>query len=408
MHLAAEEVIRIEPAEHQVGVGHGGFGAAEAVADRPGLRAGTARSDLHQSGRRLDPRDRSAARADLDHVDDRHFQRQSGALDEAAHAPGLEIELVMRRTVLHQAHLGGGPAHVERDHAVEPGEARQERGRHGAGRRAGLDHADRKVLGLLHRRDAAARQHHIEPARESDVRQPHLEPVEIAPHQRLHIGVGAGRAGALELADLGRDLARQGQRQVRVRAAHNPGGTPFMRGIPVGVHERDRDRLDAVALDHLARNRGNRLLVEGHEKLALEIHPLADLAPPVARHQGRGRFEEQVVEVVAGLAADLDHVAKSLGGDQADGRAGALDHRVGHQRGAVHDAVQLGSRNIRLAQDARDAGDDCLARIVRRREQLAGMDEIAARIVQHEIGEGAADIDADADSACGHGGYLVP
>jgi hypothetical protein len=315
---------------------------------------------------------------------------------------------VIRRAVLHQAHLGGGPAHVERDDPIEPGEARQEGSRHGAGRRPGLDHSDGKVLRLLHRRDAAARQHHIEPAREPDFRKARLEPVQIAPHQRLHIGVGAGRAGALELADLGRDLAGQGQRHIRIRASHDLGGAPFMRGIAVGVHERDRDRLDAVALDHLAHDRGDRLLVEPHQDLALEIHALPDLAPAMARHQGRRRFEKQVVEVVTGLAPDLDHVAKARGGDQADGRAGALDHRIGDQRGAVHDAVHFGSRNIRLPQYARDAGDDRFARVVRRREQLAGMHEIAARIVQHEIGECAADIDADADSACGHGGYLVP
>ena len=48
-----------------------------------------------------------------------------------------------------------------------------------------------------------------------------------------------------------------------------------------------------------------------------------------------------------------------------------------------------------LAEQAFDAGDDGLARIVGRGQQLAGVDEVAPRIVQHEIGEGAADIDAE-------------
>jgi hypothetical protein len=42
--------------------------------------------------------------------------------------------------------------------------------------------------------------------------------------------------------------------------------------------------------------------------------------------------------------------------------------------------------------------------IVGRRQALAGGDEVARRVVQHEVGEGAADIDADAGGAgrCGH------
>ena len=37
-HLAAEETIGAEPAEHEIGVGDGRLGAAVAVADRPRLR----------------------------------------------------------------------------------------------------------------------------------------------------------------------------------------------------------------------------------------------------------------------------------------------------------------------------------------------------------------------------------
>jgi hypothetical protein len=38
-HLAAEEVVRINPAQHDVGIGHRRLGPAATVSDRPGLRA---------------------------------------------------------------------------------------------------------------------------------------------------------------------------------------------------------------------------------------------------------------------------------------------------------------------------------------------------------------------------------
>ena len=45
LHLAAEEAVGAEPAEHQVGVGDGRLGAAQAVADRAGRGAGAFRPD---------------------------------------------------------------------------------------------------------------------------------------------------------------------------------------------------------------------------------------------------------------------------------------------------------------------------------------------------------------------------
>ena len=46
--LAAEEVVGVEPAEHDVGVGHGRLGAAAPVADRPGIGARALRPDAQQ------------------------------------------------------------------------------------------------------------------------------------------------------------------------------------------------------------------------------------------------------------------------------------------------------------------------------------------------------------------------
>ncbi len=88
-HAAARERRRIDAAEHEIGVGHGRLAAAAAVADRAGLRAGAVGPDRDAS-ERVDPRDRAAAGADLDHLDHRNAQRQAAALEEAIDARHLE------------------------------------------------------------------------------------------------------------------------------------------------------------------------------------------------------------------------------------------------------------------------------------------------------------------------------
>ena len=58
--LSAQEVVRVEPAEDQIGVGRGGLGATFAVADWSGIGAGATGTDLQQSTL-VDPGDAAAA-----------------------------------------------------------------------------------------------------------------------------------------------------------------------------------------------------------------------------------------------------------------------------------------------------------------------------------------------------------
>ena len=76
--LAAEEVVRVEVAEHEVGVGDRRLVAAVAVAGRARHRAGAFRPDMqHAAG--VDPRDRAAAGADAGDVE--ALQRDAVAAD---------------------------------------------------------------------------------------------------------------------------------------------------------------------------------------------------------------------------------------------------------------------------------------------------------------------------------------
>ena len=67
-HLAAQEVVRVQVAQHQVRVGDGGLPASEAVADGPGVGPRALRADLDQS-QVVDAGDAAAAGPDLDEVD---------------------------------------------------------------------------------------------------------------------------------------------------------------------------------------------------------------------------------------------------------------------------------------------------------------------------------------------------
>ena len=73
-HATAQEILGIEPAQQQVGVGHRQL-AARAIADRPGHRASASRSDAQRAAA-VHVGDRSAARADRVNVDHRQSHRK--------------------------------------------------------------------------------------------------------------------------------------------------------------------------------------------------------------------------------------------------------------------------------------------------------------------------------------------
>ena len=69
-HLAAEEIVGVEVAEQQVGIGDRRRRAACPVAGRPGIGARAVGTDAQQA-QRVDPGDAAAAGTDLDEVDRR-------------------------------------------------------------------------------------------------------------------------------------------------------------------------------------------------------------------------------------------------------------------------------------------------------------------------------------------------
>ena len=160
-HLAAEEEVGVEVAEHEVGVGDRGLRPAAAVTGRAGVGARGLRAAGEQP-ERVDVGERPAADADLDHVDRRRLDREAAAAREAVGARGLELVRDQRAAVLDQAQLGRRAAHVERHQVGEAVRAGELRPRQRARGGAGFEHPDRPRGGVLRGGDAAVGEHHAQ------------------------------------------------------------------------------------------------------------------------------------------------------------------------------------------------------------------------------------------------------
>ena len=376
----------------QIGVGHRGALPAAVVARWP--RAGTSalRADL-QPADPVHGGDRAAAGADLHHFDDRNPHRQAAALAEPIAAIHFEGTRLLGRAVVDQADLRRGAAHVQRHHPRQTemfGEARRE---DGAAGRARFHQPDRKLPRRLQGREAAAGRHHQKRAIDAERREPLLHVRQIARHQRLHVGVGARRGEALELADLRADVARQRDRQFRQRRGKHVAGQQFVARVGVAVQIADGHALDAL-LRQRRHQRLDRARRQRHKRFSRRVHALGHGQPPASRHQRLRAVDVHVVLLEAVLERHLEHVAVSFGRHQRRARAAPFDDRVGGQGGAVqhHAQVRRGASSLcqNLAHTFQGAGG-------RRRvgRQNLGAD-VAAGGFQHHVGEGAADVHRDA------------
>ena len=107
-----------EAPEDQIGVGYRGSGAAEAVGGRARFGAGTEGADPDLA-EHVHSGDRSAARADLDHLDHRDGDRHAAALVESVGAGHLEGLGCPGGLVLDEADLCRRTTHVVGEDGVE-------------------------------------------------------------------------------------------------------------------------------------------------------------------------------------------------------------------------------------------------------------------------------------------------
>ncbi len=164
-------------------------------------------------------------------------------------------------------------------------------------------------------------------------------------------------------------------------------------GIGVGVDEHDRQRLRALRRERFARALGDLLGVDRDAQRTVGQRALADFDREIALDDGN-EIAAQAPGARPVAAAHFQHVAKAWRRDEADPRALAFEQRVGADRRAMHDGAEVGDAAERF-----EPGEEALRLVAALRRRL-GRDEAAGRAVkQHEVGEGAADIDADQSRA---------
>ena len=160
------------------------------------------------------------------------------------------------------------------------------------------------------------------------------------------------------------------------------------------MQEADRDRLETFVRKAVRRRR-QRGLVERLEFLAARADAAAHGKAMLARNQRRGQTDAEIVLVEAVLGAHLDDVSKTLRRHEGDARAAPFDQRVGGQRRAVDDAIEVGGTHAGLsATVARPSRIACSG--ARMGRQRLGRVQPTGD-VEHDVGESAADIGAKTD-----------
>ena len=306
-------------AEDDVGVGDGGRGAAQAVADRPRVGAGGLRAYGQQAGG-VDGGDRAGAVADLGHVDGRHPHHVAAGLDEAGRHREAGAELVLvgagELAPVDERGRGGGAAHVEGDEVRLADRPAQTLGADGTGGAAGGDEEDRARARHGDGAETAVGVADEDGRRDAPRAQPLLEAGEVAGEGGQHVGVDRGGRGALVLAGLGQDVDRGGDGEAGAGLAEGGGGGALVRRVGVGVEKADGDRGDAFGGEEAA-GLAHLVEVDGREDRSVGERALGDLAAVAAPDQRLGLVPAQVEHRGRAQAADLQDVAEAAGGDEA-------------------------------------------------------------------------------------------
>ena len=397
-HRPAEEEAGVEVAQDDVGVGDRRLRPAQAVADRPRIGARRVGPDLEQS-QRVDAGDGAAAGADLDHFDHGEVDRQARALLEAVAAIDLEAVRQERLSPVDDRELGGRPPHIKGKERVVAGRRPERRRRQRPAGRAALQQAHREAGRRLDRGQRAGGDHHEERAAKAGPRQPLLQIAQVALDPCLDEDVGDGRRGPFVLADFRHHVGRDGDAHPRRGALDRFPRPSFQLRIGEAVEEGDGNRLDP-GRGELPRQPLDVRLVEvvPFERRAVGQRPPRHTEAEVARRQRRRHLQLQVVEVVAVLAPDLQRVAEAFCRQECRLRSLPLDEGVGDQRRAVDDLPDCLHRLLRLGQRLGQTRLDRPRWIVRRGERLADDELSRGVVINHQIGERAADVDAGAES----------
>ena len=228
----------------------------------------------------------------------------------------------------------------------------------------------------------------MELAREAVTCQRLVELGEVGADDGLQIGVQRRGGAAFEFADFRQDLAGAGNVAIRPDRHRRRQSRLFIGRIGVGIDEDNRQGLRpriAQAGCHCA----DLFRVDRRANAAIGQGAFGHFHPHVALDHG-DEIAGQPPGVAAITPAHFQRVAKAGRGDQADAGAFAFEQRIGAHRGAVHDGAEIGHRP-ELPQ-AFQKPHRLIAAIGR---HLAGLELAGIGVEIEQIGERAADIDAN-------------
>ena len=129
---------------------------------------------------------------------------------------------------------------------------------------------------------------------------------------------------------------------------------------------------------------------------AVRQHPLGQLVDLGAIEQWPRPLGLQVVELVALLAADGEHVAKATRGDQGHARPFALDHEVAAERAAMDRPRQLRPEGSRSRHDLVQALQAGAGRVRVGGEPLSGV-QPPLGVLKHKVCKRAAHVKRNLD-----------
>jgi hypothetical protein len=138
--------------------------------------------------------------------------------------------------------------------------------------------------------------------------------------------------------------------------------------------------------------RGEHLAVGGGHAL-----PHREAMPPLGerpRLPGELLLEREVEGLL--VTGDVDDVAEAFGGQHSDLGAGVGEDDVRGDGRPVQEVVDLGQRDAGLRAELLHALDDGAGQVVRGRGDLVDCNPSGFLVDEDEVGERAADIDADA------------
>ena len=394
LHRAAEEVVRVEVAEHQCRVGHGGLGAPASVAGGSRVSARAARPDAHEAAS-VHPGDRAAASTDRVDVDAGETGDVSGELGAN---PALVGEGDL--PVAHQADVEARPAGVDHDQVI-PGSGSvgacpraSSKRRH---RRTAIKRKQRRLDHRAQRQDAARAGRHLRPAAEPQLLETMVELAEVALQKRLQRRVHGGPRRAAVLANDRVDHMGGADRTVGAALLEDRDDALLVLWMGDRPEEANGDRLDIELVEPI----GDLLDLRFDERdqhFAVRGNPFGHLEGEIARNVGtRGRL--RVVERIcpASLLEQEEIAAAPRGHEGGLGR-GAFEDRVRGLGGRQHEPLRITQKlrelQVELAGGARESCFDALGHVLRRSRGLRECAEPAV-VGNDQVGEGSARVTRD-------------